>query len=98
MEGPQDAGARRDEGRAAAEKAKKAFRAAVAAEPTNADAHAGLGEAVSRCGVPYAGMATIMGVVESSIRALEKALELEPTHWQARFILGMNYFPHAFVP
>src|SRR5688572_24171493 len=44
------------EAKATYENAKKLFKAAVAAQPDNPDAHAGLGEAISRCGIPLANM------------------------------------------
>ncbi|HSK19035.1 MAG TPA: hypothetical protein VK912_07830 [Longimicrobiales bacterium] len=78
--------------KAAFERAEKAFRAAIAAEPGNADAHAGLGQTLTRCGIPHASMTTIMNVVEESGRALEEALRIDPQHWGARYMLAMNYF------
>jgi hypothetical protein len=87
-----NAEASRDDSRAAAGRAEKAFRAAIAARPQDPKAHAGLGEALSRCGIPHASMTSIMGVVEASSAALQKALELEPSHWEARFILAMNSY------
>lgn len=77
---------------AAFERAEKAFRAAVAAEPRNADAHAGLGQTLSRCGVPHASMTSVMGIVDQSTRALQSALLLDPQHWLARYVLAMNHF------
>ena len=80
------------EAKATYESAKKLFKAAVAAQPDNADAHAGLGETISRCGIPLANMMSILGVVEESTASLETALKLDPRHWQARFVLAMNNF------
>lgn len=87
----EDKRANQDASRAAAERAERAFRALVTAEPKNADAHAGLGEAIARCGIPHAGMTTIMNVVGNATGALEAALALDPKHWQARFTLSMVY-------
>src|SRR5688572_10228658 len=80
------------EAKSSYENAKKLFKAAVAAQPNSADAHAGLGEVISRCGVPLANMMSIMGVVEESTSSLETALKLDPRHWQARFVLALNNF------
>ena len=83
--------ARKQESKAAAERAEQAFRALVAAEPGSAAAHAGLGIARARCLIPHAGMASIMNVVESATHSLQSALELDPAHWEARFTLAMVY-------
>jgi vitamin B12 transporter len=87
-----EAGEARDASRAAYERATRAFRAAVAAEPRNPEAHAGLGETLSRCGVPHASMTNIMALIEQSTESLETALRLDPQHWQARFVLALNHF------
>jgi vitamin B12 transporter len=71
------------------ENARRLFRQAVSAQPPSAEGHAGLGETVARCGIPLAGMATIMAVVEEAVASLETALSLEPRHWQARFTLAL---------
>jgi tetratricopeptide (TPR) repeat protein len=92
VEGPEEQRGTKDDAKAAFERAEQAFRAAIAGAPRNADAHAGLGETLSRCGIPHAGMTTIMTVVEASTRALQTALAIDPQHWQARFILAMNSF------
>jgi vitamin B12 transporter len=91
-EGSEEQQAKKDEAKAAYENAKKMFKQLVSAQPDNADAHAGLGETISRCGIPLANMMSIMGVVEESTASLEKALKLDPRHWQARFVLAMNNF------
>jgi len=97
-EGAAELKAKKAESKAAAEVAAKAFRAAIAARPNDANAHAGLGEALSRCGIPHASVTSIMNVVEESSAALETALKLEPTHWQARFLLALNnYHMPAFL-
>lgn len=80
------------ESKAAFERAEQAFRVAISAEPGNADTHAGLGQTLTRCGIPHASMTTIMNVVEESGRALEEALRIDPEHWAARYMLAMNYF------
>lgn len=77
--------------KAAAERAERAFRAVVAAQPQSADAHAGLGEAIARCAVPHAGMSSIMNVIENATQSLQAALKLDEKHWQARFMLAMMY-------
>lgn len=97
-----DAGTDTDAAKKAAktsyEKAEAAYRAAIAAHPDSADAHAGLGRTISQCGLPHAGMTTIMTMVETSSAALEKALQLDPTHWSARFTLALNnYHMPAFL-
>lgn len=92
LAGSAEDAASRDRARSAYETARRAFRDLIAARPDDADAHAGLGETISRCGIPLAGMAAIMGVVEESNAVLETALRHDPAHWQARFILAMNYF------
>ena len=91
-EGPAEQKEKKQESKAAAERAEKAFRAAIAAQPKDPNAYAGLGEALSRCAIPHANMTTIMSVVETSSEALQTALQLDPTHWQARFVLAMNNY------
>ncbi|HUF50910.1 MAG TPA: hypothetical protein VMN60_08765 [Longimicrobiales bacterium] len=87
-----DSRAGKDRARAAYERARQLFREAIAAQPNSAGAHAGLGETISRCGIPLANMLSIMGVVEESTAALETALQLDPRHWTARFTLALNSY------
>lgn len=68
------------------------FSAAVTAEPGNAAAHYGLASTISQCRVPFAGITTVLTLLDRSTGAAKKALTIEPEHWGARFLLAMNYF------
>ena len=89
---PDLAGAARKQAESAGAAAEELFRTAVKQQPGSADAHYGLASVISRCRIPFAGMTTILGLVEQSIGEAETALEIQPTHWGARFMLAMNYF------
>jgi len=69
--------------------AEQSFRAAVVADPTNADAYAGLGRTLSR-----------LHQTQEAITNLEQALALQPGHTNWWLVLGRvyisaNHFPKA---
>jgi hypothetical protein len=68
------------------------LRAAVAANPRDADALVALATVLVRCRVPFAELAAQGQLAGEGVELLQRALEIEPRHWLARFTLGAVYF------
>lgn len=82
---------RRDAAVRLADAAEGTFRARVAADPRDADAHVALATTLLRCRVPFAELAEKGALSGEAIDLLQRALDVEPGHWTARFVLASTY-------
>ena len=83
---------RQDDALAAADAAWNGFDAWRAGRPEDPEPLVGQAQVLLQCRLPFA---TFMEQGALSARAseiLRAALALDPAHWRARFILGVNYF------
>lgn len=76
----------------AADEATRLFRE-LALEPGRpADGLAGQARVLSQCRIPFASFMRKGDLLAESNGLLERALRIEPTHFAARFTLGMNHY------
>jgi tetratricopeptide (TPR) repeat protein len=80
------------EARDAARRAEDAFRSRLAQRPNDVRALVGLARTISQCRIPGAEFMEMGELSAEAISLLQRALELEPSNWVARYILAMNYF------
>lgn len=83
---------REKEAKEAAARAETLFEARIAAAPRDPAARVGLARVLSQCRIPYASFMGKGMLVGRSNELLTEALELDPTHWGARFALAMNHY------
>ncbi len=69
-------------------RAQALFQKRLERQPRDVEALVGLARAESQCIIPSADMATQGELSAHAIELLENALEMEPKHWTARFILA----------
>lgn len=84
---------RMDEGgaRVAREQAVTLLREWLQAEPRAVEPRVRLAAAWMRCEIPLVGMMAAGTLIGRANALLEEALEIEPTHWEARFALAMSH-------
>jgi tetratricopeptide (TPR) repeat protein len=75
-----------------ARRAEGAFRARMAQRPNEVRALVGLARTISQCRIPGAEFMEMGELSAEAITLLQRALEIEPENWVARYILAMNYF------
>lgn len=83
---------RRAEAGAAADRAEALFGQLIKQLPGDARPLAGLGQVKARCRIPFVPMMTKGALLEESNALYERALSLDPTSWDARFMLAMNHY------
>ncbi|MEO6529261.1 MAG: porin family protein [Gemmatimonadaceae bacterium] len=80
------------EAKAAGLDADARFTALLRRDPRNADLLVGRARAVSQCLLPSADFPGQGQLSAQAIELLEQALEIQPTHWTARFVLANIMF------
>lgn len=83
---------RGDEAQGAARRAAELFRLAEQEQPGAVEPLLGHARVLSQCEVPIAATLRKEGLVNRSNGLLERALALDSTHWEARYILALNYY------
>ena len=83
---------RADEARTATDRAVTMLEAQVEASPTDPGPRVLLARTLSQCRIPAAAFMEQGVLIGRSNALLEEALELDPTHWEARFALAMNHY------
>jgi tetratricopeptide (TPR) repeat protein len=83
---------RQAEALAQAAVAEAAFRARLAVRPNDVRALVGLARTLGSCRIPGADFALAGELSAESIELLQRALEVEPAHWTARYVLALNYY------
>jgi hypothetical protein len=68
------------------------YRAVLDRRPRHVAALIGLARALSQCLLPAADLMRQGELSGQAIELLNTALEVEPTHWLARYVLAMNYY------
>jgi vitamin B12 transporter len=88
------AGAREDEAaaRPAAERAAGLLREWLQAEPRGIDPRVLMAGVRARCELPFADMMGKGALIGQANALLEEALQIDSTHWEARFTLAMHHF------
>jgi vitamin B12 transporter len=81
-----------DAARASADRAEELIRAWQAAAPRDPQPLVALARVKSMCRIPFAEMMDKGQLVGESNELLERALQLDPTNWDARFRLAMNHY------
>jgi tetratricopeptide (TPR) repeat protein len=87
-----DEAASNPQARALADHAQEVHEALLAANPDDVDVLVGLAQVLSRCQVPRAGVARVLGILDRSNSLLVRAIQLRPDHWLARYVLAMNHY------
>ena len=77
---------------AAADAASKGFDAWREASPEDPDPLVGQAQVLLQCRLPFAPFMEQGALSAQASEILRSALELDPTHWDARYTLGINYF------
>ncbi|MGH7572620.1 MAG: TonB-dependent receptor domain-containing protein [Gemmatimonadota bacterium] len=80
---------------AGAEKAEALFTSLVEAHPDDPAPLVGQARVLTGCRIRFAPFMEQGVIVGKSNGFLERALELDPTHWEARYVLALN---HYFTP
>ncbi|HUP20234.1 MAG TPA: tetratricopeptide repeat protein, partial [Gemmatimonadota bacterium] len=80
---------------AAADRAEAGFVAWAEAAPEDPAPRIGRARVLAQCRIPFAPFMEQGVLVGRSNALLEEALELDPTHWEARYALALN---HYFTP
>src|SRR5688500_10347973 len=83
---------RHAEALAEAKVAEAAFRGRLATRPNEVRALVGLARTLGACRIPSADLALMGELSAESIELLQRALEVEPTLWAARYTLALNYY------
>ncbi|WP_420126003.1 hypothetical protein [Longimicrobium sp.] len=88
------AGARKDEtaARPAITQATALLREWMQAEPRGVEPRVRLAAVRVRCEIPFTDMMGAGSLVGQANGLLEEALQIDSTHWEARFSLAMNHF------
>jgi vitamin B12 transporter len=89
-----EAGARGDEAaaRPAAQRAAGLLRAWLAAEPRAIAARLGMASVRAQCELPFADLMGKGALIGQANAMLEEALQIDSTHWEARFTLAMHHY------
>jgi vitamin B12 transporter len=88
------AGARKDEAaaRPAIQQATALLREWMQAEPGAVEPRVRLASVRARCEIPFAEMMSAGALIGQANALLEEALQIDSTHWEARFSLAMNHY------
>ena len=81
-----------DTARVAADLAESSFRQRIARRPDDVSALVGLARTLGQCRMAGAELMRIGELSAESIELLQRALEIEPGHWVARYVLALNYY------
>jgi len=76
----------------AADDAKAGFEAGQAARPDDPAPQVGLASVLLRCRIPFAPFMEQGAISARAGEILRAALELDPSHWEARYLLALNYY------
>lgn len=89
-----EAGERKDEAaaREATARAAALLREWLQAEPRGVEPRVRLAAVRSRCEIPFAEAMAAGTLIGQANALLEEALQIDSTHWEARFALAMNHF------
>lgn len=84
----------KDEGaaRLATVRATTLIRQWLQAEPLAVEPRVRLAEVRAQCEIPFAGAIAAGTLIGQANALLEAALEIDPAHWEARFLLAMNQY------
>ncbi|MFL5580406.1 MAG: hypothetical protein ACJ8AO_08530 [Gemmatimonadaceae bacterium] len=85
-------GRRVAEAQAPAREAERLFRARVERQPRDVEALVGLARTLSQCLLPAGDLLQQGELSSQAIDLLERAIEIEPRHWVARFVLASIMF------
>lgn len=90
----QAAGARTDEAaaRPATQRATELLREWLAAEPRAIEPRVRMANVRAQCEIPFADMMGAGSLIGQANALLEEALQIDSTHWEARFTLAMHHF------
>ena len=78
--------------------AESIFRQRVATNARDSDALVGLARTLSQCLVPSANFITQGELTSEAMELLDRVIEIEPTHWMARYVLAsIAYRSPAFL-
>ena len=77
---------------AAADVAERAYRARILRRPGEVRALVGLARTIGACRIPSADLALAGDLSAESIELLQRALDIQPNHWAARYMLALNYY------
>ena len=83
---------RHPEALADAKVAETVFRSRLALRPNEVRTLVGLARTLGACRIPSADLALAGELSAESIELLQRALEVEPNHWLARYMLALNYY------
>ena len=88
------AGARNDEAaaRPAAQRATGLLREWLAADPRGVEPRIRMANLRTGCEIPFADMMGKGSLIAQANAMLEEALQIDSTHWEARFTLAMHHF------
>lgn len=75
-----------------ADRAEGLFREALDTLPDSPAPRVGLARTLSQCRIPFAPLMEQGALVGRSNALLEEALEIDPSHWTARFMLAANHY------
>ena len=79
---------KRDEAKSSGKIAESIFRSRLAQNPRDVEALVGSARALSQCLLPSADFMSQGELSSEALELLERALEVEPTSWTARFVLA----------
>ncbi|HEU4883813.1 MAG TPA: hypothetical protein VFT45_16255, partial [Longimicrobium sp.] len=88
------AGQRKDEAaaRPAIAQATALLREWMQAEPRGVEPRVRLAAVRARCEIPFTDMMSAGALIGQANGLLEEALQIDSTHWEARFSLAMNHY------
>jgi tetratricopeptide (TPR) repeat protein len=77
---------------ALADEAEEQFQGWLELDPDSPDARTGLARVMLQCRVPFLALMEQGALSAQATGVLREALELDPTHWGARYTLGLNFY------
>ncbi len=77
---------------ALADEAEMRFWGWLESDPDSPDARTGLARVMLQCRVPFLGLMEQGALSARATTILREALELDPTHWGARYTLALNFY------
>ncbi|HUF89113.1 MAG TPA: TonB-dependent receptor [Gemmatimonadota bacterium] len=76
----------------AADQAKAGFERWRETRPDDPEPRVGLAKVLLQCRIPFAAFMEQGAISARAGEILRAALELDPTHWEARYLLALNYY------